>query len=135
MFDWAADLDLGALEHRGTSSDLERHFFLHQTLLDERLIDGQDLGQVRLPDLLVFLILSGGIHGRCRGIASRCRSRGAGRRCRVRRAAANFARVTGFRFSGFRRRVAMIGRFRQNLSQGQQLLAGHLSYTEASVTG
>ena len=138
MFDWATDFDLSAFENGGFPADFQSDFLFRLTLLDEILIGRLNFGQIdrlwrkwrplwyaadscccytsNFELLLLFVAffvhLSVVIHFA---------------------ATARLARIARLRFGRPRRRIAVIGRLCQHLTQGQHLLAGNFSNLKTSV--
>jgi hypothetical protein len=146
MFDWAADFDLSAFENGGLPADFQSDFLLRLALLDEILIGRLDFGQIR----------SGCGWGRARrwrplwnAAGSRCCSANlffllllASQIIRffsfhfaasAAAAAARLAHVAGLGLGRSGRRIAVVGRLGQHLTQGQDLLAGNFADLESSV--
>lgn len=119
VFDGASDFDLSAFEDGGFAAYFQRHLLFRLALLYKVLIGRLDFRQVRC---------------RWRPLWSAADS------CCLRfflwlfrNSAALLASVARLRFGRPRRRIAMIGRFGQHLTQGQQLLARHFAHLEASI--
>lgn len=148
MLDWAADFDLSAFEDGGLPADFQSDFLLRLALLDEILIGRLDFGQMRgcgwrlgqarrwrplwnaagsrcCSANLFFLFLASQIVCFFRFFSFRFASAAA--------AAARLARVAGLGLGRPGRRIAVVGRLGQHLTQGQDLLAGNFADLESSV--
>lgn len=128
MFDWATDFDLSAFENGGFPADFQSDFLFRLTLLDEILIGRLDFGQIdrlrrrwrplwNVPDSCCSYYHFSFVNFLLVRFA----------------AAAEFARVARLGFGRPRRRIAVIGRLCQHLTQGQDLLAGNFAHLETSV--